>query len=420
MFLEKGYLTGKKHKILIGFDLRDTTSQISFCYPDEGEPETVSGAEGEERYDFPTAVARRPGVNHWSCGQEAVKLAEDGGVLVSGLLTLALEGGEVKVGEETFDPVALLALFIRQSLSLLGTDFTPGQAEVLTITVEELDQRTAQVLEQAALLMQLPMTCILLQSYAESFYQYMIHQPRELWMGQAFACEYEGDGLKTYRMECNRRTTPIVALIAEKEYPDWEREDAGLLRILEESCRGRVISSAFLVGRGFEGDWYQESLRYLCRGRRVFRGNNLYSKGACYGAREKRMPGEVGKAHVYLGKDTLKANLGMRVLRGGVESYYALLDAGMSWHEAEKQCEFYLESGNSFSIQITPLTGKESREVEIILNDLPPRSERAARIQMRLSMESEQDVSITLEDLGFGEIYPATHRIWHEELRLSD
>ena len=61
-----------------------------------------------------------------------------------------------------------------------------------------------------------------------------------------------------------------------------------------------------------------------------------------------------------------------------------------------------------------------SREVEIILNDLPPRSERATRIQMRLSMESEQDVSITLEDLGFGEIYPATHRIWHEELRLSD
>ena len=108
------------------------------------------------------------------------------------------------------------------------------------------------------------------------------------------------------------------------------------------------------------------------------------------------------------------------LFRSGEDSYYALLNAGVEWYEANKQFEFYLESGNSFSIIITPLTGKESKEVENILNDLPVRSERATRIRMTLSLESESDVSITLEDLGFGEIYPATHMIWHEKLRMTD
>ena len=65
-----------------------------------------------------------------------------------------------------------------------------------------------------------------------------------------------------------------------------------------------------------------------------------------------------------------------------------------------------------------PLTGRESKEVEIILHDLPKREERATRIRMELAMESEDGVSVTLEDLGFGEIYPATHRIWHERFLL--
>ena len=313
-----------------------------------------------------------------------------------------------------------MALFMKRSLSLLGMDGAVEETEALAVTVESLDQRTAQVLAEAVSIMQLQTEHVFFQSYGECFYQYMLHQPRELWLGQSLVCEYEGGRLKTYRMECNRRTTPVVVLVEERVYPDPEKSDKALFSVLEESCKSRVVSSAYLVGTGFEGDWYQDSLRYLCRGRRVFRGNNLYSKGACYGAGERLQPGEIGKQYVFLGRDTLKANLGMNVLRGGEDSYYALLNAGVEWYEANKQCEFYLESGNSFSIIITPLTGKESKEVEIILNDLPVRSERATRIRMTLSLESESDVSITLEDLGFGEIYPATHMIWHEKLRMTD
>lgn len=419
MFLEKETFTGKKNKIIVGYDLGDLWSQISFCRLDDKEPETLSVVAGEQQYNFPTALCRRTETNQWVYGKEAVKLAAQGrGPSVDRLLTLAREGAEVEAGEEKLDPVALLALFMKRSLSLLGLTAFPQQIEMVMITVDELDRRTAEVLTQAASLMELQAQQVYFQSYAESFYHYMLHQPRELWMGQSLICDYEGDRLKTYRLDWNKRTTPVVAFVEDQEYCPMQPEDEALLKIAEESCGDRTISSVYLLGREFEGDWYQESLRYLCRGRRVFRGDNLYSKGACYGARGRVMPDETEKQFVFLGKDKLQANVGMEALRGGQDSYYALLDAGVNWFEAEKRCEFYLENGNSFSIRVISLTGKENKEIEIILNDLPVRQERATRIRMLISMESGEEVSVTLEDMGFGEIYPATHKIWQEKFTI--
>lgn len=415
MFLEKGTYAGKKSRIIVGFDLGEEVSQISYRSLEDGEPVTVSAVTGAEQYDIPTVLCRRWEGNQWAFGREAVRLSEAGeGICVEHLLSRAKEGGEVTVGEETFDAAALLALFIRRSLSLLGLASVPEQIEALMVTAEELDRSTVRALTEAVNAIQLQTEHIYFQNHVESFYYYTLNQPKELWMGRVLVCDDNGERLKTYLLECNRRTTPIVAFVGEEEYPVPGHDDAGFLSILERICREKVVTCAYLIGRGFEEEWYGESLKYLCRGRRVFRGNNLYSKGACYGAGEKRMPGEIGKQYVFLGKEKLKANLGMQVLRQGEDSYFALLNGGMNWFDVDRRWEFYLENGNSFSIVVTPLTGGESREVEIILHELPERGERATRIGMSLSMESEKDVLLTLEDLGFGEIYPATHKIWQE------
>mgnify|MGYP007016949640 CR=1 FL=1 len=39
----------------------------------------------------------------------------------------------------------------------------------------------------------------------------------------------------------------------------------------------KVVSSVYLTGEGFENNWYPNSLKVLCNGRRAFLGNNLYA-----------------------------------------------------------------------------------------------------------------------------------------------
>ena len=54
--------------------------------------------------------------------------------------------------------------------------------------------------------------------------------------------------------------------------------------ILKDCFRGHIVSSVYLTGDGFDGDWMKQSVAFLCQGRRAFVGKNLYSKGACYAA----------------------------------------------------------------------------------------------------------------------------------------
>lgn len=410
-----------KDKIIVGYDLGNRYSQISYCTYESDVPETLSVVAGGESYNIPTALCKRKGVNQWFYGKEAYKHAEeDEGQLITDLLTLAKAGEKVMVEEEEFDPVALLTLYMKRSLTLLSMISGMERIGAMMITCENLDGRMVEILNAVVSGLSLKTKEVYFQGHVESFYFYTIHQQAELWNRQVVVCDYNTDYMKIYRMECNRKTTPVVAFVDEEEFPFMacEEQDERFLTILKEVCEGRMISSIYLLGEGFKEEWMEESLRYLCRGRRVFQGNNLYSKGACYGMQEKLSASEIGKAHVFLGNEKLKANIGMKVLRQGEKSYCALLDAGISWFDAFCEIEFYLEGDNSFELIITPLNGRDVKCAKITLDGLQPRSGAASRLYMEIRMSSENKIEIEIEDLGFGEIFPATGLRWIESFEV--
>lgn len=133
---------------------------------------------------------------------------------------------------------------------------------------------------------------------------------------------------------------------------------------------------------------------------------------------EKLRPDELVDKYVFLGKDRLKANVGMNINIRGEESYYPLVDGGQNWYETKREWELIMEEGEAVSLTITPLNGKEVRNVNIILRGLPKRPKKATRIKMHLSFETEQKMIIQIEDLGFGEMYPSSSMRWMEEIEI--
>ncbi len=425
-----GLLGGEK--LIVGYDLGNKYSQISVAVPGKGEVETLSLVAGEESYNIPTVLCKRNGVSQWFYGREAIRYAgEEQGILVENLLELALDGEPVVIEGESFDPAALLALFFKRSLGMLSQAGSPDKLEALMITCEFFDRRLFEVLENVVARIRLVGVKITFQSHTESYYTYMLHQPEELWGRQSVLFHYKGSRIKAYCMECNRRTTPVAVFIGEREYPfpEWEglpedetgREqrsaelDNAFLPVAQEVCGDGAIGSVYLIGDGFSEEWMKNSLRYLCKGRRVFQGNNLFSKGACYGMQERLDASEAGKNHVFLGNDKLKANIGMKILRQGEEVYYALLDAGSSWYEAGYSTEAYIQDGNTVTLVITPLIGGGSRTEELVLEDFPGGT---ARIRLQLRMENEELLAVEVTDLGFGGFRSASGRAWRKEISL--
>ena len=130
---------------------------------------------------------------------------------------------------------------------------------------------------------------------------------------------------------------------------------------------------------------------------------------------EKLNVSKAGREHVFLGRDKLKANVGMKVLRQGEPSYYALLDAGVNWYEADCTLDFYLRDGNEITLMITPLNGKTGREAKIALEDFPP---DPARLRAHVYLEKENLLAIEVDDLGFGEFRASSRHVWRETIEL--
>ncbi len=436
MLQDKKDILGKKNskKVVVGYDLGKNYAQISYCYMEETEPETVSAVTGTEQYNIPTVLCKRKGVGQWYYGKEALKFArEEEGILVEDLIALAERGEDVLVEGEAFDPAALLTLFVKRSLSLLNLRISLNQIEAFMFTVDELTPRMVDVLGKVAVGLNLKARYIYFQNHMESFYAYTLHQSKELWKNDVIIFEYD-KALKSLWFKCNTRTTPQVVMIEQQEYDQmgrrvWKEDEEAkerqmedldqlFLSIAQRALEGEMVSTVFLLGDGFKEDWAKESLKFLCRNRRVFKGNNLYSKGACYGMMERLNASRQWKEYVYLGEDKLKSNIGMRALRRGEDSYYAILDAGTNWYEVSSDFDIILENGNTVDFVITPMTGGKVENKTITLEGLPERPRAATRLNVHIEMTAVNQAAVTIEDMGFGDFFASSGKAWTQTMMV--
>lgn len=417
---------GLGESVVVGYDLSSEYAQISYMGPFFDMPKTISIKEGAEQLNIPVCLFKRLEVNQWFYGEDAVNYSKmEEGELVDNLWERALVGDAVEVVDEDFDPISLLVLYIKRSLSLLLNEVKKDSIAGIMFTVPNLTKRAIEVLEVAVSMLDLGKTVVGFQGREESIYYYITHQPEELRKYEVMVYDFSGDYMRSFRYHENKNTKPIVSFVDKQDHNELTLsdgdKDSSFASIVEETIGTKLVNCAYLIGDGFNGDWCNESLRVLCQHRRAFRGNNLYSRGACYAMKERLNDGKnTNRSRIFLGVDKLKSNIGMKVMRKNEESYLAILDGGTNWFEAKKEYELIIDKGNSFTITITPLDGRNVRDVEIILDGLNERESRTTRIRLETVMESDSMLRVNVTDLGFGDIYAASNQMFTKEISLND
>lgn len=403
--------------IIVGYDLANDCSQISYCYKkEENDIETVVAAEEEENFDIPMVLCKRNGTNQWLFGHAALKFHKEypeEGILVDNLLQMALDGEVVQIDGKGYHPAALLALFIKRSLGTVLKGGSLDKVAALVFTSEETNPAMEALLQRIIKTLEFKATEVFGQCYEESFFYFLTHQSKELWQSGALLLDYRGKDLTAVLVEGNVNTVPKVMYSVKRRFR-FAGTDKELLDISRELCEGKLISSVYLIGSKFRGDWMNESLRYLCVGRRVFQGTNLYSKGACYSVLNNDKESE----YLFLGPDKLKANIGMKVRKRGEDVYNALLDAGMEWNCVEEIFEFYLKGENNLELLVTPLVKTSPKHVFMELENLKLEENEVTRVRMKLTMPEENVLRIEVNDLGFGEFKEASDGKWVKEVEL--
>ena len=412
--------------VVVGYDLSDEYAQISYCRANGADMGTVSTVPDKEQYAIPMCLFKRNEVNQWFAGAEAVSYSEmDEGELVWNLWSRAIEGKPVTVAGEEFDPLSLITLYVKRTMNVLTRTVNGENVIAIMFTVPKLTKRAIEVLHTVASSLEYKDIEVSYLGREESIYHYVINQERELWKYDVMIYECRDNELDCYRFYENKITKPVVAFVDRFSMslpagPD-EEKDKSFLSIVHDTTSGRVVTCGYLIGEGFTGRWCVESLKELCRNRRIFRGNNLYSRGACYAMLDRltgKKPEE--KATVFLGEDKLKSNIGMDVVRAGKESYLALLNGGENWFDSKKSVDLIIDRGNSFTVTITPLDGRNVRKVEIVLDGLKDHEPKTVRIRVEALMESEERLRLNVTDMGFGDFFPGSDQLFTQIISLSE
>ncbi|MCF0127375.1 MAG: hypothetical protein HUJ70_02340 [Pseudobutyrivibrio sp.] len=407
-----------QNEVYIGIDINNRSTLLSFYKPNMEEPVTVSTVVGSENYSIPTLLAKKKGIGQWFYGDEAQRKVKFGeAVAVSDVLNLALSAAEVTVDGQIYEARELLVLYFKKLFSIPGVMAATERLKKLIICVDQMSLEMMELMTYVASRLDISAERLSIIDRQESFYYYGLSQKKELLLYDIVLFDFSGSNLVSNYLTRNQNTRPQVISIDTANHGEIEdNRDSAFDAIVKDRLSGNLVSAVYLVGDGFEGNWMKTSLSTLCKGRKVFMGNNLYSKGACYCGAVK--DGTREWPFIYIGANELKLNLSIKILDENELKFITLIDAGESWYEAKGECEVILDGEPDIEFYIQRPESREAHVEVLELTDLPERENRTTRLKIDALPVSDREIDITIFDMGFGEISPATGMTWKHTIAL--
>lgn len=416
--------------ILFGIDIGEEILQITRYQVGMQEPETIGTHVGSDKFEIPLCMFIPSEEGTWYYGENALKYKDkEDGVFIGELWKGSLESRRVVVLGKCYLVRELFAVFIRRILKLGMGVTSIGMLEGVVFTVHGLDQPAILELQEIAKLLEIPPENVFFQDYLESFASYVLNQKRELWAREVFLFYFKKGRIYGYQMIVDQRVAPnriYIEKVLDNEEQNFDEEfhkkaeaatqmDSWFMNKTVELFGKRLISSVFLIGEGFEHDWMKESLQYICHGRRVFQGRNLFTKGATYACME--LLGIKESQGIYQGIHALSVEVRIPVLIGDREEYMYASKGVEPWYRAGLEMECIPDDCSEVKIELLK-KGQDTQVIKLHLEALPERPNLATRLWIQVCFTSRDNARITVVDRGFGELYESSGMEWKKDIPL--
>ena len=173
-----------------------------------------------------------------------------------------------------------------------------------------------------------------------------------------------------------------------------------------------------MTGKGFESDWADETMKKMCRGRRVFKGGNLYVKGACFAAAKNSHVGKMPEV-VFIDDNMIQAYISTKVYYNASDSELIIAKAGTPWDEVDNSIRIIPDMENELQINVTNVVTRE-KSTHIIPVDFvgKKRLAKMTRLRVRIRFQGVHKCIITISDEGFGKLCPSSRKIYEKIINI--
>lgn len=405
--------------LIIGIDFGKEFSQISYYDRKALEPRSLSMKVGSSQYEAPSLLCRRLEQNDYCVGLEAEYFGkEKGGVLVENLYEVCEKAEKVQVAGTFYEPWELLAEFLKGMMRFLGIVDIVKNTKCVILTTRELRHMQVVNFQKAFESLGFSQEKVMLMDYCESFYYYVMTQKKETWNRSIGWYDFKGDKVTFRKLVLDSATRPVLVKMCDPVETELNEEDMlrdeDFTKFIRETLQKELFSSIQITGDGFDPKWAENSVKLLCfQKRKVYFGNNLFAKGACAAGVEK-LENKMLKAYRYLSEALVLKDVGMEMRVMGSPTYHALLESGNNWYESKAYCEFILDDIHELVFVVSSMGHSEKKKVIMGLPGLVKRPNKTTRLALTLEYTSAKECEVTVEDLGFGDMFPSSGKIWKE------
>lgn len=418
----------------LGIDLSADYTQISYMAGDMKEPKSISTIPGENKYLIPTLMYKLHNINEWCIGDEAkFRAYEDDNEyhIIGNLLDRLYDHEEICLDETKYTELDLLKIYFEKVLAQAEQLEHIERPEYIAVTVEHGDKEIIDAIYSVLGQLGFGREKISVLGHTESFIYYALSQKKELWVNDVALFDFNNDHFSYRKLSIMRNRQPAIVTVREDDfsrdinmtYLDSERgkqfADEQFLEIIRREFHKQIISSVYLTGIGFYSDFAKDSLVELCSKRRVFKGYNLFVKGACIAAMEKYRGKEVSD-YIFQCDGRTRVNIGLMINHDGRNTAIALSKAGTNWYEAGAKAECILDSVKNLQIILSSPYDNCSRNVRIDLSDFPDRPNKTTRVSISLAYVNENQCDVVVEDLGFGDFFKSSGMVVKESIMIDN
>ncbi len=267
-------------------------------------------------------------------------------------------------------------------------------------------------------------------SHEESFAYYAYNQKRELYASGVMLLDYKADGIYAYLMSDGK--VGNTGLIMENRYcllgdnlvQVYEKK-AGLdsvsqdiMEWLIKPLQEHIVSSIYLTGEGFNVDAFPDGLtKFFCNRRKVFAGQNLFVKGACFGAYEESVGGN--KDNIILAcSNRITTGIEVDITERGTAKRLRVIKPGTNWYTARRRLDFILEDVSAIKVILRPCDSNKEYYEEIDISQIPYRKGKMTRVELDIKFNSDSWCTITVKDKGFGDFVKSSGVVVSKDIEL--
>ncbi len=328
---------------------------------------------------------------------------------------LNLDGVELSVNE-------VFAHYMQEILASIRKRYGSASIARIGITGERLTKEKKEHVAEVMESIGYSRDKLFFASHADAVLWYEICESTK---GGSMTLDFDSKGMKAYLFNAGNEELEIPQYVETIDYSslmpgglsgilDEEERKESFTRITELAIARKALARLYVTGDIVDTPGISQILgRFFNTGRRIFTGRSLYCLGACYCAVKEKLPKKV------IGDQQIFHDVFLEAYEDAIVHPVQLLKAGTDLFKAGAGIQVILDDTKEMKFQITDVRTAETIQCTLHPDEFVFRENKTLRLEIRAGFLDYETLVLKVRDVGFGDICPATYRVWEQIVNLG-